>query len=190
MRECRYRRANYDARDRQRVSSEAPRRRTLSWVHASILAVALVTAVTAWLSGFFDSILDVVVPSGSEAFCVLRETLEYRWPFAPRPAVSDRFSILIATMDHDDTDHTYTRGVREAFLKQDDINHIETCQVLRLSNGARDAEIFAVTTARKWLEDKRADLLVKVVAARWVGGRAGSKQVTELYAQLEKLLSE
>jgi hypothetical protein len=40
-----------------------------------------------------------------------------------------------------------------------------------------------------WM-DKLADLLVKVVAARWEGGRAGSKQSTELYEQLEKLLSE
>jgi hypothetical protein len=129
-------------------------------VRSSIIVVALVTAVTAWLLGFFDSILEGVVPSGSEAFCVLRETLDYRWPFAPRPRVSDRFSILIATMDHDDTYHTYTRAVREAFLKQDDINHIETCRVLRLSNDGRDAEIFAVATARKWLEDRRADLLI------------------------------
>jgi hypothetical protein len=84
-------------------------------VHAGIISVALVTAVTAWLRGFFDSIRDGAVPSGSEAFCALRETLEYSWPFAPRAAMSNRFSILIATIDHDDTYHTYTRAVRKAF---------------------------------------------------------------------------
>ena len=45
-------------------------------------------------------------------------------------------------------------------LDQDDINHTKTCRVLRLSNVGRDAEIFAVTTDRKLLENRRADLLI------------------------------
>ena len=158
MRECRYRSATFKAQ--KHVVSEAPRRRILSWAHASTIGVALVTAVTLWLLGLFDSILDGVVPPGSEAFCTLRETLEYSWPFEPRPAMSDRFSILIAAIAHDDTHHTYTRAVGKAFLKQDDINRIETCRVLKLSNVDRDTEIFAMTTARKWLEDRRADFLI------------------------------
>ncbi|HZY70675.1 MAG TPA: hypothetical protein VFF67_06845 [Thermoplasmata archaeon] len=40
-----------------------------------------------------------------------------------------------------------------------------------------------------WM-DKLADLLVKIVNARWEGGRAGSKKSTDLYEQLEKLLEE
>jgi tetratricopeptide (TPR) repeat protein len=158
MREGRSRRATYRDKGQQGAALEAPRR--LDWARASIIGVALATVVMAWLGGFFDSVLDRVIPSGSEAFCTLRETLENRWPFATRPATSKRFSILIATIDHDDADHTYTRAVAKAFLKRGDIDRIETCRVLRFSDVGRAAEIFAVTTARKWLEDLRADVLI------------------------------
>ena len=40
-----------------------------------------------------------------------------------------------------------------------------------------------------WM-DKVADLLVKIVNARWEGGRKGQKEAGELFAKLEALLSE
>jgi tetratricopeptide (TPR) repeat protein len=124
-----------------------------------IIGVALVAVLTGWLNGFFDSILHDVVPSGAEAACALRETIEYHWPFAAQPTPSDRFTILIARIDHDDADHTYTRAVERAFFKKDGIDRIETCRVLRLGAG-RDEEITTVTTARRWLERRHADLLI------------------------------
>lgn len=40
-----------------------------------------------------------------------------------------------------------------------------------------------------WL-DKVADLLVAIVDARWEGGRRKDKELEELFAKLERLLSE
>ena len=40
-----------------------------------------------------------------------------------------------------------------------------------------------------WME-KVADLLVQIVNARWEGGRKKEKEVDELYAKLDQLLSE
>jgi hypothetical protein len=40
-----------------------------------------------------------------------------------------------------------------------------------------------------WL-DKVADVLVQIVNARWEGGRKKEKEEEELFAQLEKLLSD
>jgi hypothetical protein len=124
-----------------------------------IIGLALVVAATRWVGGFLDSILHDLFPSGVDAACFLRETIEYHWPFAVQPAPSVRFTILIARIDHDDADHTYTRAVERAFFKKDGIDRIETCQVLRLGAG-RDAEIATETTARKLLERRHADLLI------------------------------
>jgi hypothetical protein len=56
--------------------------------------VPLVGVITVWLSGFFDSIRQNVVPSGADTFCVLHEAIENHWPFATPPASSDRFRIF------------------------------------------------------------------------------------------------
>ena len=40
-----------------------------------------------------------------------------------------------------------------------------------------------------WME-KVADLLVRIVNARWEGGRSRSKEADRLYAELDRLLSE
>jgi hypothetical protein len=125
----------------------------------SIIGVPLAGVITVWLSGFLDAIVQNVVPSGSDVACIARETIEYHWPFASQPDPSDRFRILVATIDHDDADHTYTRAVERAFSKKDGIDRSETCRVLRLGVG-RDAEIAVGQTARKWLEQRHADLLI------------------------------
>src|ERR1700737_2839457 len=87
----------------------------------SVIGTAALAVMGGWVSGFLGAIL-AVVPSGPEAFCDLRETIEYHWPFAAPLATSDRFTILIATIDHDDADHTYTRAVERAFFKKDGID--------------------------------------------------------------------
>jgi tetratricopeptide (TPR) repeat protein len=152
------------ARGQQSAAIDVRRGGIVGWLRehilASILGAALVATATGWFSGFFDSVLHESLPSGAEAFCALRETVEYRWPFARKQATRDRFSILIATIDRDDSDHTYTRAVARAFLKRDDIDRIETCRVLRLPDVSRDAEISAVATARSWLTQQHADLLI------------------------------
>jgi tetratricopeptide (TPR) repeat protein len=45
-------------------------------------------------------------------------------------------------------------------LKRDDIDRIRTCRVLRLSDVGRDAEVSAAATARRWLAQRHADLLI------------------------------
>ena len=125
-----------------------------------IIGAALVASVSAWLGGFFDSALRDILPSGADTFCAFRETVEHRWPFADPPAASDRFKILIATIDRDDADRTYTRAVARAFLKQDGIDRAETCRVLRLSGVGRGAGMEAAAIARELLQRRRADLLI------------------------------
>jgi hypothetical protein len=166
MRDRRWRRLVDADRDRQRQTARAPGGRVRNWLRSHIVAsigiigLALAAVLTGWLNGFFDSILHDVVPSGTEAACSLHEAVKYNWPFATPQATSDRFTILIATIDRDDADHTYTRAVARAFFKRDGIDRIETCRVLRLSDVGRDAEIIVATTARIWLEQRHADLLI------------------------------
>jgi tetratricopeptide (TPR) repeat protein len=164
MRERRRRRPTYSDSGKPRVAEDAARGGLLGWLREHIvgglIGAALVAAITGWLGGFFDSILHEIVPSGADTFCALRETVEYHSPFATRPAKSNRFSILISRIDRDDPEHTYTRAVERAFLGRKDIDRIETCRVLRLSNVGRDAEAFAVATARHWLDQRQADLLI------------------------------
>jgi hypothetical protein len=110
MRDRRRRRLVDADKGQERTAAAATGGGVLNWLRThvveSIIGVALITSVTAWLRGAFDSVLHDVVPSGADAACALRETIEYHWPFATQPAPSDRFTILIATIDHDDADHT------------------------------------------------------------------------------------
>jgi tetratricopeptide (TPR) repeat protein len=165
MRDRRRRRLVETDRGLQRKTADATGGGVCIWVRThiiatiSIIGVALGGVVTGWWGGFFESILREVFPSAADAACALRETIEYQWLFASQEAPSDRFRILIATIDRDDADHTYTRAVERAFFKKDGIDRIETCRVLRLGVG-REAEITAGTTARNWLEQRHADLLI------------------------------
>jgi tetratricopeptide (TPR) repeat protein len=153
-----------DQGNRRGVAADAPRAGILGWlrehIFASVVGAALVATAAGWFAGFFDSILHETVPSATDAACALREAVEYHWPFAKNSATSNRFTILIATLDRDDADHTYTRAVARAFLKRDDIDRIETCRILRLAKVGRDAEENAVATARNWLAQRHADLLI------------------------------
>jgi hypothetical protein len=125
-----------------------------------IVSAALVTLFTGWYTGFFGFILGDLVPSGPDAACAVRETIKYHWPFGTQQTPSERFTILIARIDHDDPDGTYTRAVARAFLKRQDIDRLETCRTLRLSDVGREAEGSAVATARIWLNQRHADLLI------------------------------
>ena len=165
MRDRRRRRLVDADRDRQHTTVKAAGGGVRNWFRRHIVAsfsvigvAALVTVGTGWATGFFDFILRDVAPSGVDTACALRETIKYHW-FATPPATSDRFTILIATIDHDDADHTYTRAVERAFFKKDGIDRFETCRVLRLGIG-RDAAITVETTAHKWLKQRHADLLI------------------------------
>jgi hypothetical protein len=165
MRHRRWRRLVDVDRDLQRTTAQPTSGRVHNWMRThirasiSIISGVLLLVLTGWLNGFFDFFLHDVVPSGPETACALREWVEYRSPFAAQNIQSDRFTILIARIDHDDADYTYTRAVERAFFKRDGIDRIETCRVLRLGVG-RDAEITAGTTARGWLEQRHADLLI------------------------------
>src|SRR4051794_9050128 len=83
----------------------------LGWVRKhpfGIIGAALALCLGAWFRGFFDSALADIAPSGAETFCALRETVRDSWPLVDPPKPSGRFTILIATVDRDDADHTYT----------------------------------------------------------------------------------
>jgi tetratricopeptide (TPR) repeat protein len=164
MRARRYRRLIDADRNQQRTAPAAPTGEVMGWLRehivGSIIGAALIATATAWLQGAFDSVLRDTLPSGTDAFCALSETVKYHWPFSTPPASSNRFSVLLATIDRDDAEHTYTRAVKRAFLKREDIEPIATCRVLRLSDVGRDAEASAVATAREWLDQRQADLLI------------------------------
>jgi hypothetical protein len=161
MRDRRGRRLVNADGDRQHTTVKAAGGGVRLWprIIKIISIIGLPGVIAVWFTGFFDSVLHNVVPSGADTACALRETVELHWPFAAPPVPSERFTILIATIDHDDADHTYTRAVERAFLKKDDIDRSETCRVLRLGVG-RDAEVTVETTAREWLEQRHADLLI------------------------------
>jgi tetratricopeptide (TPR) repeat protein len=150
--------------DQHGAAADAQRSGILGWLRehivGGIIGAALFATLTAWLQGAFDSVLHDVAPSGADAFCAVRETVEDHWPFAAPQITSQRFTILISTIDRDDSDHTYTRAVSRAFLKRNDIDRIQTCRVLRLSDVGRDAEVSAAATARRWLLQRHADLLI------------------------------
>jgi hypothetical protein len=164
MRERRRRRSIDETRGRLPVAANAQRSGILGWLREhiveGIIGAALIASVTAWFQGAFDSVLRGVAPAGADALCVLHESVAGHWPFATQQVTPNRFTILIATIDRDDSDRTYTRAVARAFLKRNDIDRIDTCRVLRLSDVGRDAEVFAGATARKWLVQRRADLLI------------------------------
>jgi hypothetical protein len=66
-------------RDRPRATADATSGGVLNWLRThivvSIIGTALVAVFTGWLTGFFDSILDEVGPSGADAACAFRETI-------------------------------------------------------------------------------------------------------------------
>jgi hypothetical protein len=128
----------------------------LFWV---MFGGALVAILLTWYEGLFDSVLRNAIPSGQETFCSLRETADYYWPFS-RPHSRNRFTILVARLDNDDAKGIYTRSVAGAFSNRDGIEASETCHVVRLSEAGPSAKVAAVATARRWLEQRHADLLV------------------------------
>lgn len=165
MRDRRRRRATETrGRDQGSESGATGGGGVLSWVRkhivGSIVGAAIAVSVTGWLGGFFDSALRDVFPSGADAYCALKETIKYQGPFAGRPPASDKFTILISTIDYDDAKRNLTRAIGRAFRKQGGIERIDTCRVLRLSGVGSDAGPIAAETARKWLRQRHADLLI------------------------------
>ncbi len=126
----------------------------------SIIGTAVVASLTVWLGGFLDAALRDVAPSGADAFCSFREAVTDYWPFAEPTQPSERFTILIATIDGDDGGRTYTWAVSRAFLNQDGIDRVNTCHVSRLESSSRRATTEAVSAAQGWLKQHRADLLI------------------------------
>ena len=135
----------------------------LGWVRKhplKIIGAALVTTLTAWLGVFFGSATGDIFPSGADAFCTLSETVRASWPFAEKPAASDKFTILIATIDGDDANRTYTYAVGRAFVDRKGIEQTDTCRVLRVAGFGHEASAKTVAAAQHWLQQRHADLLI------------------------------
>src|SRR4051795_5203096 len=75
------------------------------YIFGSIVGAALVACLVAWFRGVFDSALADLASSGADKYCALKDTVRPNWPLADPPKASDRFTILIATIDRDDSDH-------------------------------------------------------------------------------------
>jgi hypothetical protein len=94
MRDRRWRRLVDADRGQQRTAGDATGGRARNWLCThivasfSVIGVALVGVGTGWVTGFFDSMLHDVAPSGVDAAGALRETIKYHW-FATPPATSE-----------------------------------------------------------------------------------------------------
>ena len=75
-------------------------------------------------------------------------------------ALSDKFTILIATIDGDDANRTYTYAVGRAFVNREGIEQIETCRVLRVAGFSDEARRGDGRGGPAWLQQQRADLLI------------------------------
>lgn len=119
-------------------------------VGGGIIGAILVAIFAAPLGTFLYS---NIAPPVSEYFCALREAMTND----PPPA-ADRFRILIATIDGDDSDKKYTRHIDSTFFSRQGIDRVPTCRILRVSGG--EEQIRAAATARDWLDRRHADLLI------------------------------
>jgi tetratricopeptide (TPR) repeat protein len=133
----------------------------LAWfkkhVIVGIIGATLVATLTAWLSGFIDTLFRGTIPSSIETACIVRETVRDFWPFGRPTDTPDKFRVLIARLDADDAEGTQTYRVTRVFLGQHGVAPIPTCRVLRVDIGG---EPLAVEWGRDWLRRQRADLLI------------------------------
>jgi hypothetical protein len=182
-------------RDRRRRSSQAGNARPeaepdatgggglLGWLRkhivANIIGAALVASLIALARGFFDPVLTAIAPSAADTVCTMREAVTNHWPFADPPPAVDQFRVLIATIDGDDSDYKYTRHIDSTFFNLHRIDRVRTSRVLRVAG--RGEQVRAAATARDWLHQRHADLLIagQVLKDRlhlwFIGNKAGQE---------------
>lgn len=125
----------------------------IDWVKEHIVEVVFASVVVTWVTGLLNKIL----PSPAVTLIWILEALKDIWGIRPSP---DKFLILIARLDKDDSEGTHTRAVARAFQGQEGIQRTQTRRVLRLTDIGSDAESRAVGTGRRWLARRNADLLI------------------------------
>src|SRR4051794_11826338 len=82
----------------------------LGWVREHPLKIvggAIAASLTTWLVVFFGSAIGDIFPSGADLYCAASETVR-AWSSGEKTAASDKFTILIATIEGDDASHTYS----------------------------------------------------------------------------------
>ena len=118
-----------------------------------VVGVAVGGCVITWLTGLFNNIL----PSPKRTQVLIDEFVKDLWYSRPS---RDKFLVLVAQLDRDDPEGTHTRAVARAFLGQPNIERTLTRRPLTLAGIGSEAESGAVTTGRRWLARRNADLLI------------------------------
>jgi tetratricopeptide (TPR) repeat protein len=131
----------------------------VSWIkeHIDLFLAGAGGVVLAVLLGWFKDFLKQVLPTPTDAKIWIVENLQDLRRIRPSP---DKFLILVARLDGDDSKGTHTRAVARAFQGQQGIERTQTVRILSLSGIGSDAEAHAVATGRKWLARRKADLLI------------------------------
>ena len=117
----------------------------MKWVLGVILA-----AVGSWFVGWLDEFL----PTPGQVQCQVKEWWE-------EPAPGTRFTVLLARLDRD-SDGSLTGYVARALSELDGIDVHLACQALKLKDVGirRSAHAAAEETAKQWLRQRNADLLI------------------------------
>lgn len=115
-------------------------------------------AIFAVLSIFIRSIAKIL--SGIGPFLRLSEYIVDLWYLVIGRSSSERFTILIATLDGDDARRTHTNAIAHAFRGRKGIERIRANRILRIAGVGADAEARALSLGRKWLTRRSADLLI------------------------------
>ena len=124
----------------------------MGWL-AGVLGLAFSGLIVAWIKGFFNSFL----PSPSNTYTYIVELSKDIRRVRPSP---DKFLILVAKLDGDDSNGTHTRAIARAFQGQQGIERTQTRRILRLSDIGAAAESRAISIGRSWLVRRNADLLI------------------------------
>jgi hypothetical protein len=132
----------------------------VSWIteHIDLFLAGAGGLLLGWFKDFlFKDFLKQVLPTPTDAKIWIVENLKDLRRIRLSP---DKFLILVARLDGDDSKGTHTRAVARAFQGQQGIERTQTARILSLSGIGSDAEAHAVTTGRKWLARRNADLLI------------------------------
>src|SRR5208337_2600387 len=127
-------------------------------IFKAIVLAALAASVTAWLKGTFDAVLRDWLPPAAEISCIGREWIIDHSPFRQPEPSKQAFRILVATLDHDDSN--LTEAVVGKLQGEKGIEAIKTCRVLKIEGAGERIEEAVAKRGQEWLSWRDADVLV------------------------------